>query len=59
MNKLVYICVPNELVIGQVVLNLLIKRLAVAMMNKTVGPARLDVIDDSLHKLIQTDYKSI
>jgi hypothetical protein len=31
------ICVPNQFVIGLVVLKLLIKRLAVAMMNKTVG----------------------
>jgi hypothetical protein len=31
MNKLVYIFVPNEFVIGQVVLKLLIKRLAVAV----------------------------
>jgi hypothetical protein len=37
MNKLVYIFVPNEFVIGQVGLKLLIKRLAVAMVNKTVG----------------------
>jgi hypothetical protein len=33
MNTLVKICVPN----GQVVLKLLIIRLAVAMVNKTVG----------------------
>jgi hypothetical protein len=37
MNKLIYIFVPHEFVIGQVVLKLLIKRLAVAMMNKTVA----------------------
>jgi hypothetical protein len=36
MNKLVYICVPNQFVIGDVFLKLLIKRLAVAMVNKTV-----------------------
>jgi hypothetical protein len=36
MNTLVYICVPNQFVIGDVVLKLLIKRLAVAMVNKTV-----------------------
>jgi hypothetical protein len=36
MNKLVYIFVPNEFVIGQVFLKLLITRLAVAMVNKTV-----------------------
>jgi hypothetical protein len=36
MSKLVYIFVPNEFVIGLVVLKLLIKWLAVAMMNKTV-----------------------
>jgi hypothetical protein len=36
MNKLVYIFVPNEFVIGQVVLKSFIKRLAVAMVNKTV-----------------------
>jgi hypothetical protein len=36
MNKLVYIYVPNEFVIGYVLLTLLIKRLAVAMVNKTV-----------------------
>jgi hypothetical protein len=36
MNKLVYIFVPNQFVIGDVVLKLLIKRLAVAMVNKTV-----------------------
>jgi hypothetical protein len=35
MNKLVYIYVPNEFVIGYVLLTLLIKRLAVAMVNKT------------------------
>jgi hypothetical protein len=37
MNKLVYIYVPNEIVIGYVLMTLLIKRLAVAMVNKTVG----------------------
>jgi hypothetical protein len=37
MYKLVYIYVPNEFVIGNVVLKLLIKRLAVVMVNKTVG----------------------
>jgi hypothetical protein len=37
MNKPVYIFVPNEFVIGEVVLKLLIKRLAVAMVNKTLG----------------------
>jgi hypothetical protein len=36
MNKLVYIVVPNQFVIGDVFLKLLIKRLAVAMVNKTV-----------------------
>jgi hypothetical protein len=36
MNKLVYIYVPNEFVIGYVLFILLIKRLAVAMVNKTV-----------------------
>jgi hypothetical protein len=36
MNKLVNIYVPNEFVIGYVLLTLLIKRLAVAMVNKTV-----------------------
>jgi hypothetical protein len=36
MNKLVYIYVHNEFVIGQVVLKLLIKRLAVGKVNKTV-----------------------
>jgi hypothetical protein len=36
MNKLVYIFVPNQFVIGDVVLKLLIKRLALAMVNKTV-----------------------
>jgi hypothetical protein len=36
MNKLVYIFVPYEFVIGHVLLTLLIKRLAVAMVNKTV-----------------------
>jgi hypothetical protein len=36
MNKLVYIYVPNEFVIGYVLLTLLIKRLAVALVNKTV-----------------------
>jgi hypothetical protein len=36
MNKLVYIFVPNEFVIDQVVFKLLIKMLAVAMVNKTV-----------------------
>jgi hypothetical protein len=36
MNKLVYIYVPNEFVISHVFLKLLIKRLAVAMVNKTV-----------------------
>jgi hypothetical protein len=36
MNKLVYIYVPNEFVIGQVVLKSFIKRLAVAMVNKIV-----------------------
>jgi hypothetical protein len=36
MNKLVYIYVPNEFVIGYVLLTLLIKRLAEAMVNKTV-----------------------
>jgi hypothetical protein len=35
-NKLVYICVPNEFVIGQVVLKSYIKRVAVDMVNKTV-----------------------
>jgi hypothetical protein len=33
---MVYIYVPNEFVIGQVVLKLFTKRLAVAMVNKTV-----------------------
>jgi hypothetical protein len=37
MNKLVNICGQNEFVIGHVVLKLLIKKLAVAMVNKTVG----------------------
>jgi hypothetical protein len=37
MDKLVYIYVQYEFVIGQVVLKLLIKGLAVAMVNKTVG----------------------
>jgi hypothetical protein len=36
MNKLVYIFLPNEFVIGQVVLKSFIKRIAVAMVNKTV-----------------------
>jgi hypothetical protein len=36
MNKLVYIYVPNEFVIGQVVLKWFSKRLAIAMANKTV-----------------------
>jgi hypothetical protein len=36
MNKLVYIYMPKEFVIGQVVLELLSKRLAVAVVNKTV-----------------------
>jgi hypothetical protein len=36
MNKLVYIYVPNEFVIGYLLLTLLIKRLAVATVNKTV-----------------------
>jgi hypothetical protein len=36
MNKLVYIFVPNQFVIGDVVLKLVIKRLAVARVNKTV-----------------------
>jgi hypothetical protein len=36
MNKLVYIYVPNEFLIGQVVLKSFIKRLVVAMVNKTV-----------------------
>jgi hypothetical protein len=35
MDDTVY--VPNDFVIGQIVLKLLIKRLAVAMLNKTVG----------------------
>jgi hypothetical protein len=35
-NKLVYIYVQNEFVIGQVVMELLNRRRAVAMMNKTV-----------------------
>jgi hypothetical protein len=37
MNKLVYINVPNEFVIGQVVFKVFIKGLAVAMVNKTVA----------------------
>jgi hypothetical protein len=37
MNKLVYIYVPHEFVIGQVILKLLSTRLIVAMVNKTVG----------------------
>jgi hypothetical protein len=37
MNKLVYIYVPNEYVIGHAFLKLSIKGLAVAMVNKTVG----------------------
>jgi hypothetical protein len=36
MNKLVYIFVPNQFVIGNVVLKLLIKWLSVAIVNKTV-----------------------
>jgi hypothetical protein len=36
MNKLVYLFVPNKFVIGHVFLKLLIKRLAVAMVNKPV-----------------------
>jgi hypothetical protein len=35
MNKLVYICMPNEFVIGDVVLKSFINKLAVAMVNKT------------------------
>jgi hypothetical protein len=37
MNKLVYIYVQNGFVIGNLLLTLLIKRLAVAMVNKTVS----------------------
>jgi hypothetical protein len=37
MNKLVYIYVPNEFVIGYILLTLLMKRPAVAMVNKTVS----------------------
>jgi uncharacterized membrane protein len=36
MNKLAYIYAQNEFVVGQVVLKLMIKRLAVAIVNKTV-----------------------
>jgi hypothetical protein len=43
MNTLVHIYVPNEIVIGQVVLTLLIKRLAIAMVNKTVDYFTVDV----------------
>jgi hypothetical protein len=45
MNKLVYIYVPNEFVIGQVVLKSFIKRLAVAMVTKTVVPCELSTED--------------
>jgi hypothetical protein len=41
MNKLVYTYVQLEFVIGQAVLKLLSKRLAVAMVNKTVEPSLL------------------
>jgi hypothetical protein len=44
MNKLAYIFVPNQFVIGHVFLKLLIKRLAVAMVNKTV---------DNYYKMLQ------
>jgi hypothetical protein len=37
MTKLLYIFVPNEFVNGQGVYKLLIKRLGVAMLNKTVS----------------------
>jgi hypothetical protein len=36
MKKLVYIFVPNDFVVGQVVLKLFIKILVLAMVNKTV-----------------------
>jgi hypothetical protein len=42
MNKLVHIFMPNEFVIGQVNLKSFIKRLAVAMMKKTVGSPEAD-----------------
>jgi hypothetical protein len=41
MNKLVYIYVQKEFVIGQVVLKLFSKRFAVAMVNKTVDNVRV------------------
>jgi hypothetical protein len=44
MKKLLYIYVPNEFVIGQLVLKLLIKRLAVAMVNKTVANTSIVLI---------------
>jgi hypothetical protein len=37
MNKLVYIYVPDEYAFGQVVFKSFFKRLAVDMVNKTVG----------------------
>jgi hypothetical protein len=37
MNTLVYIYVPHEFVIGQVVLKSFIKRIVVAIVNKTVS----------------------
>jgi hypothetical protein len=45
MNKLVYIYVKNEFEIVYVLLTLLIKRLAVAMANKTVGRQRGNEFD--------------
>jgi hypothetical protein len=54
MNKLVYVYVPNEFVIGQVVLKLLIQRLAVAMVNKTVG-----IVDNFEPKVVQCMYKRL
>jgi hypothetical protein len=50
MNKHVYIYVPNEFVIGYVLLTLLIKRLAVAMVNKAVRELTLtsDTVDQTI-----------
>jgi hypothetical protein len=46
MKQLVYIYVPNEFVIGQVVLTSFIKRLAVAVTNKTVAQCDFDMKGD-------------
>jgi hypothetical protein len=60
MNKLLYIFLPNEFLIGQVIFQLSIKRLAVAMLNKTISKPRLTIqIMLSVHPLPKYDLTGL